>query len=103
MRVEWLEHAEWQKEQISDYIFSRFGEKRELKYRNNVEQTIDLILRFPSIGTIDPLFANRPYTYRSVIVGGQSKMVYRIDGDITYIVAFWDCRQDPQSQTEQTK
>lgn len=57
----------------------------------------------PYIGQIDPLYADRPLTYRSVIINGLNKMVYRIDGDIIYIVDFWDTRREPNKQASQTQ
>lgn len=55
------------------------------------------------MGSIDPLYADRPIAYRSIIVNGLSKLVYRIDDDAIRIVGFWDCRQEPQSQAAQTE
>jgi hypothetical protein len=34
---------------------------------------------------------------------GLNKMVYRVDGDIIYIVAFWDTRKEPKEQANQIK
>lgn len=31
------------------------------------------------------------------------KIVYRIDGDIIYIVAFWDVRRDPGTLANEVK
>ena len=59
--------------------------------------------RSPGIGQIDPLFASRAATYRSVIVNGLNKMVYRIDDDVIYIVAFWDTRMEPEEQATRVK
>lgn len=36
--------------------------------------------------------------YRSIVVGGLSKMVYVVEGETIYIAAFWDCRQEPEIQ-----
>ena len=30
-------------------------------------------------------------------------MVYRVEGDVIYIVDFWDTRREPTSQAEQTE
>ena len=68
-----------------------------------VDKTVNMIIRYPNIGSIDPLFSDRPYVYRSVIINGLSKLVYRINDDIIHIVAFWDTRQEPEAQTEQVK
>jgi hypothetical protein len=42
-------------------------------------------------------------TYRSIIINGLNKLVYRIDGEIIYVVGFWDTRMDGSSQAEKVK
>ena len=59
--------------------------------------------RSPNIGQIDPLFEAHAATYRSVIVNGLNKMVYRIDGEVIYIAAFWDTRMEPEEQATRVK
>jgi hypothetical protein len=59
--------------------------------------------RSPNIGQIDPLFASHAATYRSVIINGLNKMVYRIAGNVIYIVAFWDTRMQPEEQAAKVK
>ena len=59
--------------------------------------------RNPYVGKIDPLFADRPRTYRSVVINGLSKMIYFIEDDLIYIAAFWDTRREPKKQAEQMK
>ncbi len=103
MNYIWDPKAQWQRDQIADYIYERFGEKRSIKFLDNVDEAVDMILRHPNIGTIDPLFADRSVTYRSVVVDGLSKMVYRVEDNVIYIAAMWDCRREPQVQAEQVK
>lgn len=103
MRYEWTDFAKEGRDQIADYILERFGEKRSIKFLDNVDEAVDMILRYPNIGTIDPLFADRSVTYRSVVVDGLSKMVYRVEDNVIYIAAMWDCRREPQVQAEQVK
>lgn len=103
MKVVWTENAEWHRDQIGDYIFERFGYRRMETFIEQVDQTVNMIIRNPNIGPIDPLFSDRPSVYRSVIINGLSKLVYRIDDDIIHIVAFWDTRQEPETQAEQVK
>jgi Txe/YoeB family toxin of Txe-Axe toxin-antitoxin module len=59
--------------------------------------------RSPGIGQIDPLFADRPQTYRSVIINGLNKLVYRIEGNTIHIVGFWDTRMDDEEQAANVK
>ena len=103
MKVDWHPRARIGKDQISDYIRERFGARHVNKFQQSVERTLKMIMRYPEIGTIDPLFADRPRTYRSVIIDGLSKMVYFVEGDIIYIAAFWDCRREPKALVEQTR
>ena len=101
MKIEWFDKAEKQKDQIADYIFEKFGYNRMEQFLEEIGQTISLLCQYPNMGAIDPLFVNRNATYRSVIVGGLSKMVYLIGEDSIYIAAFWDCRQEPENQATQ--
>ena len=103
MSVSWEPHAAEGKERIADYIFERFGYERMEQFYNDVNRTAEMIEDHPAIGPIDPLFADRQKDYRSVIVGGLSKMVYRVDENAIHIVAFWDCRQEPETRTTQVE
>ena len=60
-------------------------------------------MRSPGIGQIDPLFSDRAESYRSVIINGLNKLVYRVDGDTMHIVGFWDTRKEPTDEAAQTK
>ena len=103
MNVIWHPRAEKGKDRISDYIRRRFGEKRMEKFMQEVDDTVQMILLNPNIGPIDPLYAHRSKTYRSVIINGLSKMVYYIEGDTIRIAAFWDTRCEPKKQAAQTE
>ena len=72
-------------------------------FYKEVEETVEMILRHPNIGQIDPLFANRTKTYLGVIINGLSKLVYFVSDDILYIAGFWDTRMEPQRQVSQVK
>ena len=103
MRVEWSDYAEMRRDQIGDYILDSFGAKRMAKFMQEVDSAVNMLVRNPNIGSIDPLFADRSVAYRSIIINGLSKMVYRIDDDTIYIVGFWDTRQEPAVQAALVK
>ena len=103
MKAIWQSNAKKGKNQVASYIYRRFGIERVKEFRHEVDQTVKTILLHPNIGPIDPLFADRPVVYRSVVINGLSKMVYRIDGEIIHIVAFWDTRREPKKQAQQVK
>lgn len=103
MKIIWQEPAKAGRRQVAAYIRREFGINRAKKFSQEIDDTVNLLLRSPGIGQIDPLYADRPLTYRSVIINGLNKLVYRVDGDIIYIVDFWDTRREPQNQARQTK
>lgn len=103
MRVNWDSKALNGRDQIADYIRERFGAKHKNLFLQHVRQTTKMLKRHPEIGSIDPLFADRPRTYRSVIIDNLSKIVYFVEGDVIYIAAFWDCRRDPSTEADSVK
>ena len=103
MKVVWDPKATIGKRKIANYIRRKFGINRVKNFRQEVDQIVEMIVCHPNLGFIDPLFDDRPKTYRSIIINGLSKMVYFIEDDIIYITAFWDCRQEPKKQARQVK
>ena len=103
MNVVWHSRAEIEKDKIADYIRWRFGDNRMELFMQEVDETVQMIMLSPNIGFIDPLFAHRARTYRSIIINGLSKMVYYVKGDMLHIAAFWDTRREPKHQARQTQ
>ena len=103
MKLKWNLSAKNDMRQVARYVNKKFGRKARQEFMRRVKDVEKMIMRQPNIGSIDPLYADRPLTYRSVIINGLNKMVYRIDGDIIYIVDFWDTRRAPKNQARQTK
>lgn len=103
MKVVWDSNARKGRNQVAKYIHRLFGSKREDEFLVEVRETTKMLKTHPNLGSIDPLFDDRPRTYRSVIINGLSKMVYFIDDDLIYIAAFWDCRQEPNKQASEVK
>ena len=88
---------------MASYIRKEFGVKRAKKFRQEVDDTVNQLMRSPGIGQIDPLFSDRARTYRSVIINGLNKLVYFTEGDILYIAGFWDTRMDDEDQATLVK
>ena len=103
MKVKWTERAKMQRNAVANYIGQQFGAKRKHQFKQEIRDTTNLLQRSPNIGKIDPLFENRPQAYRSVIINGLNKLVYRIDNNTLYIVGFWDTRMEPEEQATQVK
>jgi len=103
MKTKWDPKAKSSFRQIAKYIQRRFGSTARKNFIEEVKEIEGLLKRSPYVGKIDPLFANRPRTYRSIIINNLSKMVYFVEGDLIYIAAFWDTRCEPKKQAEQVK
>ena len=103
MKVIWTERARRQRDEVANYIRRLFGAKRKFQFKHEVRDTTNLLKRSPGIGKLDPLFEDRPMAYRSIIINGLNKLVYRVEDDTIYIVGFWDTRMDDEDQASQVK
>ena len=98
MKAIWDAEAKKAQRQVAAYIRKESGVKRAKKFRQEVDDTVNQLMRSPGIGQIDPLFSDRTRTYRSVIINGLNKLVYFVSDDILYIAGFWDTRMDDEEQ-----
>lgn len=103
MKVIWQTPAKEGRDNVADYICRQFGTKRKTSFLQEVRNTTRLLRHSPHLGSIDPLYADRSVAYRSVIINGLSKLVYRIDDDAIYVVDFWDTRREPTAQAAKVK
>ena len=97
------ELAKQQIRQIAKYIRSEFGKERRDEFMKEVRRTRHLIEDSPNIGPVEPLLAERAVMYRSYAMNRLDKIVYRIDGDTIYFVAFWDVRRNPVTLADEVK
>ena len=91
-----------QRKQVADYIRDNFGAKHKILFLQEVRRITGMLKLTPNLGPIDPLFADRPIAYRSIIINGLSKMVYYVKEDTIRIAAFWDVRREPNEQRDKT-
>lgn len=105
MRIEWTDRAVRGKQNVADYIRDRFGFKHKRKFVQEVDRTARMLMKYPNMGPVEPLLADLPKTYHSVVIDGLSKMVYYIEEDekVIYVAAFWDCRHEPKAMAGEVK
>ena len=103
MRVIWQTSAKEGLRKVAAYIRKEFDTKRAKRFKQEVDDMVHMLMRSPYIGKIDPFFESRPQAYRSIIVNGLNKLVYRIEDDTIHIVGFWDTRMDDEDQAAQVK
>lgn len=103
MRIEITDRADAQVQATAEYIKEEFGRRAEQKFKDKFREVIRLLATNPYLGPIEPLLADLPQTYRSVVVGNLSKIVYRVEDETIHIVDFWDCRREPKALAEEVK
>ena len=103
MKIRWHKRAAAQLHQVEEYVLRDFGERVRQEFMDDVEQAVLSLADMPTMGKIDPLFAHRKQTYRSIIVRRLNKVVYYVKDDILHVAAFWDTRREPKNQTSQTE
>ena len=95
MKLEWTIPAAMQLENIYHFYYLKSIEAATNIY-NDIIDEVDILIKFPEIAAVEPLLADYTHIYRSLIVRKLFKVVYRIEDKTIYIVAVFDCRQDPQ-------
>jgi plasmid stabilization system protein ParE len=95
MRIEISPKARYQLLKITDYYAEWGGMRSVERLLDKIREKQERMLRFPESFPPEPLLAERRVTYRSAIINDYYKMIYRIDGDVITISAFWDMRMHP--------
>jgi len=97
MKVRWNRQSKEQLRQTIQYIYQEFGQKTRDEFMQAVRQTNNLLADNPHLGPVETLLADLPLQYRSIVVRHLNKIVYRIVETHIEVVAFWDCRREPQN------
>jgi len=101
MKVRWNKQSKEHLRQTARYIRQEFGERAMDEFMQVVQHTNDLLADNPRLGFVEPLLSDLTTQYRSIVVRRLNKIVYCIADNYIKVVAFWDCRREPQSQASQ--
>ena len=93
--VIWHPEATLSAAQTAEYIRLRDGELACESFINDIDEATETLKRFPTSSPEERLFRKNPLHFRSVPIQQLNKIIYRIDGDVIYIVDFWDTRMKP--------
>ena len=72
------------------------------EFIKEVKRTNKLLSKNPNLGQVEPLLADLPIEYHSIIFSSINKIVYRIVDKHIEVVALWDTRREPNNQIVQT-
>ena len=73
MKVIWQPSAKKGRTEVAAYIRRQFGAKRKISFLQEVRETTQMLRKVPNIGKIDPLYADRPLTYRGMVIENGKK------------------------------
>ena len=100
MKVVVSERAKRNRNQIARYILHDFGENTLLEFRKAYRDTKRFLAEHPEGGQEELNLSNDKHKYRFTVVHGLTKVVYRIEGEVVYVVDMWDTRREPPTTLE---
>ena len=81
---------------IIDSHLEYCGEKSAMKFSRQVDDKIQMLLKFPESGHLEPMLKSRKIPYRSKLINKRYQMIYYIDNETLWIAAIWDMRMHPE-------
>ena len=102
MNVIWHKQAREALRETAVYIRKNYGLKVKEIFRNEVDRVESLLQSNPYMGPVEPLLADLPDSFRSIVVNHLNKIVYYVEDDTIHIADFWDTRREPKQQAQQT-
>lgn len=95
MKVKISERAKNSRNQIVSYILRTFGERAVLDFRKTYRDTKRFLAEHPESSPKEEHLSTDEFTYHFTYINGLTKLVYRVDGEVVYIVDMWDVRKEP--------
>ena len=82
MRIKVEDEAKKKILRTARYIQKEFGVKERVDFRNEIHRIVKLLRNNPDLGPVEPLLADAPVQYRSIVVKHLNKFVYWINDDV---------------------
>lgn len=98
MTLIWTAFAAEQLECVYAFIKNK-SEMAAVSIYNDILDEVDSLLHFPYMAPLESLLSEFTENYRSLVVRSMYKVVYYVNNETIYIVAFFDCRQSPEKLT----
>lgn len=94
MRIYWTKKSESVFQEIYNYILTEFGEKSSNKFKDKVFDFLELLEKFPQLGTLEVPDKN----IHGFQISKQTRIFYRINEDHVSLLTFFDTRQDSKKK-----
>lgn len=95
MVIVWMPEALDIMENIRRYLHQNDAPRAAARLIGQFRRQAGLLEENPNLGSVEPLLAEMPGNYRSLIVRKRYKLIYFIDKETIYIDTIYDCRQSP--------
>lgn len=95
MVIIWMPEALEVLESIRKYLHENDAPRAAAKVIGQLRSHAGDLANNPNMGIVEPLLAEDPTGYRSLIVGKRYKLIYAIEDETIYIDTVYDCRQNP--------
>jgi plasmid stabilization system protein ParE len=94
--IVWQDLAKENFESIQDHILAKWGENAANKFTNRVFNFIEILERFPFIGSVENSHAG----IRGFTIAYQTRVLYKVTEETIFLLAFYDLRQDPENKSK---
>lgn len=81
-------------QEIDSYITDKFGQKSSEKFKNKVFDFLELLQRFPQLGTLEVPDKH----IHGFQISKQTRVFYRINKEHISLLTFFDNRQDAEKR-----
>ncbi len=92
LEIHWSTKADKRFDSIIDYFVNEFGEIVASHFVRKVHTFLDLLSKFPQMGTLE----NKELNIRGFVIAEQITIFYQIREHKIIVLNFYDNRQDPQ-------
>ena len=90
----WNKRAGRQFEKIQDYLSGEFGEKTTEEFTNKVFNFLDILAKYPELGTVE----NKEKNIRGFVIHKYTTLFYKTIEDRIYLLSMFDNRQTPKKK-----
>lgn len=91
-QIIWNKRAGHQFENIQNYLIMEFGEKTTAEFTNKVFNFLDLLAKYPDLGTVE----NKDKNIRGFVIHKHTTIFYKTVGDKIFLLSMFDNRQSPK-------
>lgn len=100
MNLYWLPTAEEDLDSLFHYYAEDKSRKYAVKIYNEILDSAEKLIDFPEMGAVEHDLSETEDEYRSLLVKKNIKIIYLIEDSSIYVIALFDCRQDPKTNKQ---